>query len=249
VTDKPILIDWFACEGGATRGYQDAGFEVYAFDMLPKFAKRNPAEAFGTGDAVAALDDLLDGKGVSFVRRSDGKKDTLYLDDADAEHGSPPCQAYSITKHGHNRQHPMLIEPVRERFQAAGIPWVIENVVGAPLEDPLLLCWSMFNEAGSVIDDDGTPLRMERHRLFESNLDLIAPRPDHHDKAIQVAGAYGGARRDKHEARHVRHGGYVPSKEKQQELLGIDWMTQYGLYQSLPPVYTEWIGRQIKEAL
>lgn len=28
-------------------------------------------------------------------------------------------------------------------------------------------------------------------------------------------------------------------------LLGIDWMTQYGLYQSLPPVYTQHIGMQM----
>ena len=65
----------------------------------------------------------------------------------------------------------------------------------------------------------------------------------------QIAGAYGGARRDKVEARTVRHGGYVPPKRIQQRLLGIDWMTQHGMHQSLPPVYTEWIGLQFRQHL
>ena len=55
----------------------------------------------------------------------------------------------------------------------------------------------------------------------------------------------GGARRDKIEARMVRKGGYVPSIEVQRELLGIDWMTQGGMFQILPPAYTEHLGKQL----
>jgi DNA (cytosine-5)-methyltransferase 1 len=97
---------------------------------------------------------------------------------------------------------------------------------------------------------------MWRHRLFESNVSLsaplwvdngwaVSPAHLHNWHSNQVAGSYGGARRDKHEARNVRHGGYVPSKRVQQELLGIDWMTERGMHQSIPPVYTEHIGRQL----
>ena len=219
---RPRLLDLFCCEGGAAVGYDRAGWDVTGIDLEPRFAKRYPFR-FYAADAIA------------FVK--------VFGQDYDAIHASPPCQAYSITKHGHSRQHPQLIEPVREALIATGRPYVIENVVGAPLIDPLLLCGSMFNL--TAIDDDGTPLRMERHRLFESNVPLSAPRPDFHDKTVQVAGSYGGARRDKWEAKHIRKGGYVPRIEIQQQLLDIDWMTQYGMYQSLPPVYTAHIGAQL----
>jgi DNA (cytosine-5)-methyltransferase 1 len=97
----------------------------------------------------------------------------------------------------------------------------------------------------SAVDDDGTPLRMERHRLFESNVLIMAPATCYHPDGVQVAGSYGGARRDKVEARTIRKGGYVPSIPVQQALLGIDWMTQKGMHQSIPPAYTKWIGQQL----
>jgi DNA (cytosine-5)-methyltransferase 1 len=100
---------------------------------------------------------------------------------------------------------------------------------------------------------------LDRHRLFESNVPLSAPihRP-HGDE--QVAGVYGGSRRsskpnatpadDRYAARHERHGGYVPrSKRVQQALLGIDWMTVKGMQESIPPIYTEHIGRQLIEQI
>ena len=86
---------------------------------------------------------------------------------------------------------------------------------------------------------------MERHRLFESNIDLTAPAGCSHPRDVQVAGSYGGARRDKWEAKHIRKGGYVPSIPVQQQLLGIDWMTQKGMHQSIPPAYTQHIGTQL----
>jgi DNA (cytosine-5)-methyltransferase 1 len=225
---RPRILDLFCCEGGAAVGYDRAGFEVVGVDLEPRFAKRYPFE-FHAADAI------------EFVKE--------HGHEFDAIHASPPCQAYSITRHGHGRQHPKLIEPTRDALIASGLPYVIENVEGAPLIDPTVLCWGMFHPAGSVIDDDGTPLRMERHRLFESNIALTAPAHVAHDRSVQVAGSYGGARRDKREAREVRHGGYVPAAAIQQQLLGIDWMTQHGMHQSLPPVYTTWVGLQLRAAL
>lgn len=140
---------------------------------------------------------------------------------------------------------------MRERLEETGLPYVIENVDQARrfLIAPVTLCWSMFNIDGAILDEDGTPLRMERHRLFETNWGLPQPEHQPHNKSIQVAGAYGGARRDKVEARTIRKGGYVPSKAVQERLLGITWMTQYGLWQSLPPAYTKWIGDRLLETL
>jgi DNA (cytosine-5)-methyltransferase 1 len=220
---RPKLLDLFCCEGGAALGYDRAGWDVLGVDLDPRFAKRYPFQ-FVTADAI------------EFV--------TLFSHEFDAIHASPPCQHASIATSGIDRsRYPHLIEPTRAALIASGLPYIIENVKGAALRNPLTLCGSMFDLTAT--DDDGTPVRLERHRLFESNILLSAPRPDFHDKAVQVAGSYGGARRDKVEARQVRHGGYVPSIPVQQRLLGIDHMTQHGMHQSLPPAYTEWLGAQL----
>lgn len=224
---KPILLDLFCCEGGAARGYQQAGFHVVGVDMEPRFAKRYAGDEFICANVIDFMEQGM--PGVS----------------PDAIHASPPCQRYSITNAARKKEYPDLVGSTRDLLQRSGLPYVIENVVGAPLVDPVTLCWSMFREAGSVLDDDGTPLRMERHRLFEASWDLEAPGECCHDRSVQVAGSYGGARRDKWEAKHVRKGGYVPSAEVQSRLLEIDWMTQHGMHQSIPPMYSEWVGRSM----
>jgi DNA (cytosine-5)-methyltransferase 1 len=242
---RPKLLDLFCCEGGASMGYSRAGFDVYGVDLFEDYSqKRYPFPAH-KGDALRVFDWAPWWKtGIPFTLVG-GSVEWLYLRDFDAIAASPPCQRYSITNAARKADYPDLIAPTRKALKATGLPYVIENVVGAPLIDPLTLCWSMFNHAGSVIDDDRTPLRMERHRLFESNTRLLATASCHHPRDVQVAGSYGGARRDKVEARTIRKGGYVPSIPVQRRLLGIDWMTQKGMHQSIPPAYTEFIGRQL----
>lgn len=224
------LLDLYSCAGGAAMGYHRAGFtEIVGVDINNQ--PRYPF-TFVKGDALGYLKE----HGHEF----------------DAIHASPPCQHASagtraLRAHG-AREFPKLIEPTRAILNELGKPYVIENVKGADLRDPLLLCGTMFGL--TAIDDDGTPLEMWRHRLFESNMDLLPPMECQHGKyAEQVAGSYGGARRDKHEARHVRHGGYVPSKAIQAELLGIDWMAQAELFQSIPPAYAQHLGVQILERI
>lgn len=219
------LLDLFSCEGGAAVGYHRAGFDVVGVDIKPQ--RRYPFELH-VGDAI------------EFVKE--------HGHEFDAIHASPPCQRYSHgTVAGHAHKHPDLIGPTRDALQATSAVWVMENVPRSPLHSPLVLCGSMFDLTAT--DDDGTPLRMERHRWFESNVLLYPPRPCRHDPSVRVAGAYGGARRDKEEARLVRKGGYVPSKPVQEALLGINWMTQHGLHQSIPPAYSEWVGAQLLVAL
>ena len=218
------LLDLFCCEGVGARGYIEAGFDVTGVDIEPRFSKRYPGR-FVHADALA------------YVREHGHEYDVI--------HASPPCQAYSITKHTHSVSHPELIGVTRDALRATGKPYVIENVPGAPLIDPLILCGSMFGLHAD--DDDGTYLVMRRHRLFESNVVLYAPGPCDHVPGAQVAGAYGGATRDKWEARHVRKGGYVPAKPVQEMLLGVPAgaHTLHGLAQSIPPAYTRWIGSLI----
>jgi len=218
------LLDLYCCEGGAAVGYANAGYEVVGVDITITGA-RYPYE-FHQGDAVEYLKE----HGHEF----------------DVIHASPPCQRYSHATAARSKAgYPDLIARTRDALEASGKPWVMENVVGAPLRDPMTLCWSMFREPGSVLDQDGTPLQMRRHRLFESNVAMFAPAQCSHAKDVQVAGSYGGARRDKAEAKYIRKGGYTPHKSVQEQLLGIDWMTQRGLHQAIPPMYSEHVGKAL----
>jgi DNA (cytosine-5)-methyltransferase 1 len=220
------LLDLYSCEGGAAAGYAAVGFEVVGVDTNPRVAKRYPFE-FHTADAI------------DYAKAHAHQYDVI--------HASPPCQHASAgTRYRDRTRYPALIEPTRDALAATGKPYVIENVAGSALLNPVLLCGTMFEL--TAVDDDGTLLHLQRHRLFESNMALTALEHTH-PPGVQWAGSYGGARRDKHEARNIRHGGYVPSIAVQQQLLGIDWMTQYGMHQSLPPAYTAHIGWQLITAL
>ena len=155
------LLDLFCGGGGGTHGYQQAGFHVTGVDMKPQ--PRYVGNAFVQADALEYLADH--GQEYAVI------------------HASPPCQAYSVLKHLTTRDHPRLIEAVRAALQATQRPYVIENVVGAPLHFPLLLCGSMFHLATPC----GAQLR--RHRLFESNLLLMAPGDCQH--AVDTIGVHG----------------------------------------------------------
>lgn len=240
------LIDLFCCEGGAGTGYAHAGFDVYGVDLDRKAARRYPFPIH-VGDALKVMDDLLAGRAVDFTHPS-GEVEWLTLDEFIAAHASPPCQAYSITKHSHGKEHPDLLEPTRAALIATGLPYIIENVVGAPLIDPVLLCGTMFNL--SAIDVDGEPLVLQRHRLFESNVWLMSAGGCSHD-GRQVAGVYGGGRHRNVSDRDSpqRRGGYTPLGSVRAELMDMPWATQHGLTQAIPPAYTEFLGRQVMDHL
>lgn len=72
---------------------------------------------------------------------------TFSLNGYDFIWASPPCQGYSWTSHIYHcqqRPYPKLIEDMRRQLSNAGVSYVIENVPGAPLISPLLLCGTMF---------------------------------------------------------------------------------------------------------
>jgi DNA (cytosine-5)-methyltransferase 1 len=234
---KPRLLDLFACAGGAGEGYRRAGFDVYAVDIEPQ---RNNPLPFYQGDALEVLRVLLSGGSITF---SNGE--TLRLSDFAAVHASPPCQAYSITAHAHDNKHPDLLVPVRELLERTGLPYVIENVEGAPLRDPLTLCGSEFGLRAP--DVDGVELALRRHRLFESNVWLMGAGGCYHDDT-KVAGSYTAGRNRTPAQRDNpdRRGGYTPHLTVRAALLGVDWkMNEHELAQAIPPVYTEFIGSQL----
>jgi DNA (cytosine-5)-methyltransferase 1 len=220
---KPRLLDLFCGAGGAAMGYHRAGFEVVGVDIAPQ--PNYPFE-FHEGDALVALG----GPNRSPYRPRVG----LRIRDFDAIHASPPCQAYSDlhTLNG-RREYPDLIEPVRAALRATGIPYVIENVEGAPLEHPIRIC-------GSGI---GLPL-LRRHRLFECSFPAMGV-PCAHGVTEKRFPALNGQDR-KRGGRSGIVGVYGNGGDKRADLwadaMGIDWMTRQELTQAIPPRYTEHVG-------
>ena len=220
---KPRLLDLAGCEGGAAAGYMEAGWHVTSVDIDPAALKRNPADETVLSDALVFL-------AANYAR-------------FDAFHLSAPCQRWAANgANPASSSWPDLITPGRVLLEATGRPWVMENVLKAPLRRDLILCGSMFNLTAT--DLDGTELRLRRHRVFESNIPLTAPGPCVHPRGVQWAGVYGGARKDKVEARLVRRGGYVPPDAVvQSDLLGgVSWMSGKGRRECIPPVYAEHVG-------
>jgi DNA (cytosine-5)-methyltransferase 1 len=226
----PTAADVYAGEGGVSYGLMQAGFCVTAVDNDKNRLKHNPAQHKVHGDAIQFIHEHGHAFGYN--------------------HGSPTCTGYSrgtAAIPDRLAKYDRLIGVTRQAFIDAGRPYTIENVEDAKAEliDPILLCGRMFGLKAT--DTDGVPLVMDRHRLIESSVPLVAPEHPIHGNEW-VAGAYGGARRDKYEAKYVRKGGYVPpEKSVVEELLGIDWMTWKGLYLSIPPVYALWVGRRVMD--
>ena len=146
------LLNLCCCAGVSCHGYELAGFEVWGVDIEPQPHYVNPGR-FIQADALEVL------------------ADRPFMECFDAVHISPPCQAYSpLNAYNQVRRYPRLIEPARELLGRYGMPYVIENVPGAPLRDPVTLCGYMF-----------PGLLVERHRLFEAGRFTLAqpPHPRH----------------------------------------------------------------------
>lgn len=245
------LLDLFCCEGGASTGYARAGFDVYGVDLFRHRGddgqlkgyrrQRYPFPAI-QGDALAVLARLVEGEALDF-----DNGESLRVSDFAVLTASPPCQAYSISKNAHQSSHPELVVPTRDLIRATGLPYVIENVPGAPLINPLTLCGTEFGLRAT--DTDGLEVWLRRHRLFESNMFLMGAGGCQHPKNLLCAGVYGNGSPSR-DAAKARAGGYTPpSHQVRADLMGIDWMSRNGLSQAIPPAYTEFVGRQILEAL
>lgn len=212
---RPRLLDLFCCAGGAARGYQRAGFHVTGVDKRPQ--PRYAGDEFIQGDCL----DLT----------------PWFLASFDVIHASPPCQHYSdlAKRNGNASAHPDLIGVVRDMLQNSNRDYIIENVDGAPMRSPLVLCGTMF-----------PGLRVLRHRLFESNLLLTAPPHGKHPHVytLDKRKAHFG-KLDQDTAFVQVTGGGNCSKANAAAAMGIDWMTKDELNEAIPPAYTEYLGRQL----
>jgi DNA (cytosine-5)-methyltransferase 1 len=194
-------------------GYHRAGFDVVGVDIEPQ--PHYPFRFYQL-DAVRLL--------------LEKKYLIQYL--FQAIHASPPCQAYSSATPAANRdKHPDLVAAVRDLLQATGLPYVIENVVGAPLQTGFILCGSMFG------------LKVRRHRLFESSVLIMPPTCDHRAQGTPL-GVYGDGGPGK-STRPSGGGGTKADRRQFGELMEMPWATPEEIVQAIPPAYTEYIGAQL----
>lgn len=199
-------------------GYYRAGFDVVGIDRKP--FKRYPFPMV----VANALRPPFD------------------LSRFDAIHASPPCQRYSVQTKAHRKEaHPDLVEATRAMLVASGKPYIIENVMGAPLEGAALLCGSMFG------------LLVQRHRLFETPFVMLAPPCEHGEfKGDYPCGRSNGTARAGERSRVVHVYGQGCSRGDRglwQRAMGIDWMTMQEMSQAIPPAYTEYIGKRLLEII
>lgn len=226
---RPKLLDLFCCAGGAAMGYYQAGFDVVGVDIRPQ--PHYPFE-FIQADCLAL--------------------DPAFVATFDAIHASPPCQAHTAMKSMHNaKPHLDLVPATRAMLIGSGLPWAIENVVGAPLIAPITLCGTMF---GLGVEDAD----LLRHRLFEMSHPPVFVPPCQHGRR-ETIGVYGGHARNRKRARTIGVYGEgardsrrkfdkgIPdfTTEQARIAMGIDWMTLAELCQAIPPAYTRFIGAHL----
>jgi DNA (cytosine-5)-methyltransferase 1 len=205
------LLDLFCGVGGASVGYAQAGFEVHGVDL--KHGKRYPF-TYLRADVLDVL------------------KDDEYIQQFDVIHASPPCQTHSITQHLRNAQGKStskidLIPETRAALIASGKPYIIENVPGSPLIDPIQLCGSSFG------------LKVRRHRLFESNMNLVGSICDHKSQGRPI-GVYGSLKDE------IPNGGKTADTiDEARNAMNMPWAIWTELVEAIPPAYTKYLGDQI----
>jgi DNA (cytosine-5)-methyltransferase 1 len=212
-----MALDLYSGAGGATRGLRDAGFHVTGIDIKPQ--PRYIGDRFICADALSV--------------------NLVFLQSFDFIWSSPPCQALSSMRHVHNaKPHLNLIPATRTLLQAAGRPYVIENVEGAHewLIDPIMLCGTSFE-----LEAEGREL--QRHRLFETSFPVTAPSCCHSGRP--VLGVYGGHVRDRRRPQGRNHvsGSNLPITVGR-EAMRMPWANCAELSEAIPPVFAEFIARQ-----
>lgn len=206
------LLDLFCGAGGAAMGYYRAGFDdITGIDIV---AQPHYPFKFIQADALEYLAEH--GAEYDFI------------------HASPPCQAYSragIQWRKAGKEYPDMVSATRKLLQSIGKPYVIENVSGAPLINPIKLVGAFFG------------LKVRRDRLFETSFPVpFFLIPNNNKSNFKM----GRPLREGEEITPVGHFSNIPYARREMQ---IDWMTGKELTQAIPPAYTEWIGKQWLEGV
>lgn len=211
---RPRLLDLYCAAGGAGMGYHRAGFDVVGVDINPQ-----PHYPF------------------EFIRADCLSLNLDFLRSFDAIHASPPCQLYTRKtatwgrERKHWTDHPDLLEPTRKMLEEAGRPYIIENVVGAPMRCDVMLCGTMFG------------LRIIKHRQFELSFPVayLLPECDHSD----VYNPWQGKGRTAEKFREAQDTPWLPMAGGASRKAGISG----DLYNAIPPAFTEWLGAHLLQEI
>lgn len=195
-------------------GYAQAGFEVTGVDVYPQ--KDYPFKFICSGAIKYAREH---GHEYHFI------------------HASPPCLMHTALTKGTNagRVYADYISQTRDTLLEIGVPFVIENVAGAPIRKDLMLCGEMFD------------LRVIRERYFELH-GVTVSQPVHPPHRGKVAGWRHGEYYDGPYVAVYGDGGGKGSVREWQEAMQIGWTkVRESLANAIPPAYTEYIGRKLIE--
>jgi DNA (cytosine-5)-methyltransferase 1 len=192
-------------------GLHRAGFTVVGVDIQPQ--PRYPF-TFVQADAMKVLSDAKELR----------KYDLIWA--------SPPCQAFTAYRRrpNHVPAYPNLIPDVRSWLRAANVPWIIENIPGAPLFEPVQLCGSSFG------------LDVRRHRLFETCFEVRPLACNHRWQTPRFKPA---SNRTNLRCT-VEVGVWRIPLDVQSRAMGIDWMNREELSEAIPPAYSQYLAEQFK---
>lgn len=201
-------LDLFCGAGGASKGLEDSGLF---------------SEIVGV--------DIKDQPNYPYKIITDNVFDLCFWDICkyDFIWASPPCQHYTrMLNHGqqNRNKYPDLIQETRSLLERTGKPYVIENVIGAPLIKPIMLCGEMFG------------LRVTRHRIFESSHDHIKQPKHKKYKGTHI-------RKQNDGGYYYRVYGHETGKRNWGKAMGINWMRSCELTQAIPPAYSKYIVEEL----
>ncbi len=206
-------LDLFCGAGGASAGLAAAGFDVTGVDIAeqPNYPYHfEQANVFDRGTTPPL---------------NPGRFDFIWA--------SPPCQGHTAYKRRPNHVRAVdtdgMIAKVRTMLLNSGVPYVIENVPGAPLRNAITLCGSMFG------------LNVRRHRCFESSFYMLQPACSHE----RQRGDFPQATNRKNRRKTCEIGVWrIPLDVQHRAMGGLEWMTREELSEAIPPAYSQWIAEQ-----
>lgn len=226
---RRLALDLFCGEGGASMGLHSAGFDVIGVDIEPR--RRYPFR-FVQADAVRPPFDL-------------SRFDFIWA--------SPPCEAHTRVWRGQPERrldYEDLIGPTRDMLAAAGVPFTLENVIGAPLRPDLILTGATFN------------LPIVRERIFECHgfpvpFVLAKQHPPHvntRNGGLAMVAGRGGAMKGWNRRNWERPDVRAKLSARNsiagwREAMQMPWASRDGIRKAIPPAYAEFVGRAALAAL
>ncbi|MBC7169245.1 hypothetical protein [Phenylobacterium sp.] len=228
------VLDLFCGAGLVADGLISAGCEVVGVDLHPQPRYPGP-----------------------FIQADATTLDQRFIRSFDAVWASPPCLRDTVMSASARREqrahgadetrHPDLISPTRAMLRASGLPYVIENVVGAELIDPVTLCGSMF---GLGVTDAGRRYHLRRHRQFETNWPMRRLACAHQSPVVGIYGAHARVRAASAGGRTTRDPWEAGHNAVMRAAMGVFRpMTCAEVSQGIPPAYAEFIAIELRRHL